>query len=149
MTANPLAKLSHGDLDALISYAIQQQEQTIRHGNRYQHLMNVVAATKAEKQKRIDDGDIDYSTTKYLDFHKIAESIKDDQVEESQLATANPDELNLAPAAPKGTATKVKAEKTLKVPKPTDADVIPAENINQDLPGVIASAADETPENTI
>jgi hypothetical protein len=150
-TANPLAKLSHGDLDALINYGISQQEQVQRHGTRYQHLLNVVAKSKAEKQKRVDDGDFDYGTTKDLDFHKIAESIKDDQVEESQLAAANPDELNLAPAAPKGTAKEVKNKKTPKAPKPTDpnAETIPADHINQGLPGVMPNAAEDTPENTI
>lgn len=135
-----IKKLSDADLDSLIEYGIQQQENVPRHSDEYQHYLNVVANAKQEKSRR------DNETTTNSTNAEIAEDIPNDKVEESSLSTQSHENMKLTP---KPTIKQQKQANVKKNPKPTvqDGTQIPADKINQGLPGVTTDAAKDTPEN--
>lgn len=112
-----VSKLSDSELDDLILYGIQQQENYPRHSNDYQHHLNTVAAAKEEKARRGGHGAD--SGRKLAD---VAKGIKDTRVEDASA----PNQLHTAPDGDPKEVGKV------------HGDV---------LPGVIPKQAQTTPEN--
>lgn len=133
-----LGKLSDSELDDLIMQGIQHQENHFKHTEEYQHGLNIVAAAKEEKAQR------EHAKTKGsgADVVDIAEHVKDDKVadvsggktSEVKSAKGKAGSTDHAPAKPK----KANGE---------GDDEIPADNINQGLPGVEPAMAETTPEN--
>lgn len=137
-----LKSLSDSELDSLIEHSIEQQETVKRHGSDYQHLMNVTAAAKEEKARRGDEGIIREGERN----KELVDNIKDDKVEESNLSTAAHEDLHITPDP---TAKDKKEAVKKKTPKPTveEGEQIPADRINQGIPGIEPKAAKKTPEN--
>ncbi len=144
MSTTDLKSLSDADLDSLIEHGISQQETVPRHGDQYQHLLNVVATAKEEKARRAAGGETHGNT--YADNKKITDGIKDDKVEESPLSTAAHENLELTPDATKKDIKDAKVEKDPQQVVPGSGNDVPAENLNKGMKGVTSQAAKDTPE---
>lgn len=126
-----LKKLSGSELDDLILYGVQQQENVDRHSDEYQHWLNVVAAAKEERAVRGKD------TGKGAKLADIADHVKDDKVEDR----TSPTNLHIAP---RGDASETDHEPVDPAAKEGE---IPADRINKGIPGVEGGHGEDTPEN--
>lgn len=136
-TEKDLKALSDSELDSLIEQGIAGQENAYRHSDEYLHQLNVVAAAKEEKAQRADGG-----KTRGKDSGKDLGDIADG-VEHT---VAN----GTQPKSEVGDASDTDHDPV--TPKPvgddgSQKDVIPADKVNQGLPGVEPGMAEETPEN--
>jgi len=137
-----LSKLSDSELDNLIEYGINQQENVPRHGEEYQHFLNVVATAKEEKAKRGgEDARVQKESSEMKD---ISDKIQDTKVEEQPLSKAP--KLNVA-KDPTPKQKKDALKKTTPRQVVSDSTQIPADKVNQGLPGVTPEQAETTPEN--
>lgn len=132
-----LSKLSDSELDDLIMQGIQHQENHFKHTEEYQHGLNIVAAAKEEKAGR-ESGE---RKSKGADIPAIAENVKDDKVQD--VSGGKTTEVKSA----KGKAGSTDHDPVAPKPVVDDGTQIPAENINQGLPGVEPAMAETTPEN--
>jgi hypothetical protein len=140
-TEKDLKALSDSELDSLIEQGIAGQENSYRHGDEYQHHLNVVAAAKEEKAQRLDGGK-SKSKDSGKDIGDLAAGIPD--------TVADMTDNGTQPKSEVGDASETDHEPI--APKPvgnddSQNDVIPADKVNQGLPGVEPGMAEETSEN--
>lgn len=140
-TEKDLKALSDSELDSLIEQGIAGQENAYRHSDEYLHQLNVVAASKEEKAQRADGG-----KTRGKDSGKdlvgLADGVEHTVADMTDNGTQPKSEVGDASDTDHDTIT----------PKPvgddgSQKDVIPADKVNQGLPGVEPGMAEETPEN--
>jgi hypothetical protein len=140
-TEKDLKALSDSELDSLIEQGIAGQENSYRHGDDYNHHLNVVAAAKEEKAQRADGGK-SKSKDSGKDIGDVAEGIPDKVADMTDNGTQ--------PKSSVGDAGETDHEPITPKPVGDDGlqkDVIPADKVNQGLPGVDPGMAEETPEN--